>query len=294
MVYDRTTGRVEPEKVMGGRSLRLLYGNPLGRALACSVLKRRFFSRFIGRRQDQAGSAGKIEKVAAELGIDLSEAEKPAGEYSTFNEFFTRALKEGARPVEDLPGAVISPCDARLMAYPRIEPDRSVTVKGSRVDLNSLVRDESLARTFAGGALLVYRLCPVDYHRFHFPEACTPGHAVILNGGLHSVNPWALSTGLRILDTNLRARTLLENAGPAHTICMIEVGAMCVGSIVQTYGPGAPVKRGDEKGMFRFGGSTVIVLYEPDRIRLDEDIASYSKKGIETLVRLGRPVGQYL
>ncbi len=293
MVYNRTTGRLEPEIVLGEGAVRLLYGNRLGGLLAECVLKRRFFSRLFGKLQNTAISARKIATVAAQLKIDLSELEKPLEEYRSFNEFFTRTLKKEARPIDGDPHAVISPCDARLLAVPTVHGAITVNVKGSHLDLRRLLADDMLASKYTGGAMLIYRLCPADYHRFHFPEAGTPGSAVRTGGPLHSVNPMALATGRRILDTNLRERTELDTENGPGTICMVEVGAMCVGSIVQTYTPGAPVARGGEKGMFLFGGSAVIVLYEPGRIRVDGDIVEQSRRGIETLVRVGMRVGAY-
>ena len=293
LVYNRETGRVEPEIVMGERFVRLLYENAAGRLLARGVFRRRFFSRLMGKLQDTAFSARKIPKVARELGINTAEIAKPLEAYTTFNEFFTRRLKPGARPVDPSPSRVIAACDARLLAFNPVNAEDSFSIKGCSLDVPALLGDPTLADRYAGGAVLIYRLCPADYHRFHFPEACTPGAAVGFNGGLHSVNPIALATGLRILDTNLRERTVLEGAQRAGTICMVEVGALCVGSIVQTYSPGKAVERGAEKGMFRFGGSTVVVLYEPGRISLDDDIRAQTEQGVETLVKVGMGIGSY-
>jgi len=158
--------------------------------------------------------------------------------------------------------------------------------------LRDLLADPELADQFNHATMFIYRLCPADYHRFHFPEDCMPGFPAKLDGPLHSVNPVALSTGLRILDTNYRHRTILETSSGRGSLAMMEIGAMCVGSVVQTYVPMVPAKRGQEKGMFRFGGSTVIVLYPPERIQADQDILAHSREGIETYVKLGMPVGR--
>lgn len=284
---------MEPEIVLGEGFLRFLYGNPFGRFLGNSLFKRLFFSRLFGRIQDRRFSRWKIEKVAARLNIDLSEAEKGPGEFENFNDFFTRALKRGARPVDEDPSTVISPCDARMLACPRIERGARISVKGNEFDAADLLDDGEIASRYEGGALLIYRLCPADYHRFHFPEACLPGSPTMIMGHLHSVNPIALQSGIPILDTNLRHRTLLDAGERAGSIAMVEIGAMCVGSVVQTHKPDVSVERGDEKGMFRFGGSTVIVLYEAGRIHVDEDILQHSREGVETYVKLGTRVGSY-
>ena len=291
MVYNPATGALEREIVLGERFVRLLYECRLGRLAARTIFARPWFSRLCGRLQDSPRSARRIASTAAALRIDLGEA---AGtDFTSFNDFFTRALKPGARPIPGDPGVAISPCDTRLLAVPAAAPATRFMVKAAPLDLAALLADDALCARYTGGALCIYRLCPADYHRFHFPEACVPEPAATIAGRLHSVNPIALATGLRVLDANLRHRTLLAAGERAGTLCMLEIGAMCVGSIVQTYAPGAPAARGAEKGMFRFGGSTVIVLYEPGRVRLDAAIAERSAAGIETLVRVGAPIGAY-
>lgn len=294
MVYNRRTGEMEAEIVMGEGLVRFAYQTLLGRGLTGAVLKRRWFSRLYGFFQDRAFSAGKIQEVADALGINMAEAEKPITAFRTFNEFFARRLKPEARPVDQDPQSAVSPCDARLLVVPDVSTDTVCRIKGSPLGLAALLGDAGLAQRFAGGTLFIYRLCPADYHRFHFPETCTPDRAVTLNGSLHSVNPMALATGLPILDHNLRQRTLLAEAGPAGQIAMVEVGALCVGSIIQSYRPGERAQRGDEKGLFRFGGSTVIVLYPQDVLQVDGDILDFSAKGTESLVKMGMRVGVYI
>jgi len=293
MIYNRVTGRLEPEVVLGEGFVRFLYETASGRFLASAIFKRRLFSKMFGLFQDTRVSARKIRKVAADLSIDLSEAEQVPEDFKSFNDFFTRSLKREARPIDPDPSVVVSPCDARLLAFPGVDQGAPFSVKGSEFCLDALLGDAQLASEYAGGTLLIYRLCPADYHRFHFPESGVPGPVKTMNGPLHSVNPIALAGGMRILDSNLRQQTLIEAGNKAGRICMVEIGAMCVGSIVQTFKPGVPIERGDEKGMFRFGGSTVVVLYEPGRVRMDGDILDHSKKSIETFVRLGTSVGSY-
>lgn len=293
LVYDRATGRREREVVLGEGGLRFLYETAPGRLLGKGLLTRRCISRLYGLWQDTRLSARKTHRVARLLSIDLSEAECPPGGFRSFNAFFSRALKSGVRPIAAAPDTVIAACDARLFALHRLCRDRPLQVKGQAFMLETLLGDAALADRYAGGTGFIYRLCPADYHRFHFPEAGVPGTAMPLGKGLHSVNPIALRSGIRILDANLRHRTLVEAGERAGTLCMVEVGALFVGSIVQTFVPGTPVPRGGEKGLFRFGGSTVIVLYEPGKVRVDEDILSQSGEGVETRVRLGEQVGRY-
>jgi len=292
-VYDRRSGQLTEEIVLGEGFVRFLYENPFGRFLGKSLIKRRFFSSLVGFMQDLPISRKKIAKVASDLGIDLSEAQKDLDDFKTFNDFFIRALKKDARPVDPDPMAVISGCDSRLLAIQSVKASETVSIKGSLLNITELLQDSGLSSIFEEGAMLIYRLCPSDYHRFHFPEKGIPRAAKVIDGPLNSVSPIALRSGLRILDSNLRHITILETKRQGK-ICIVEVGAMCVGSIVQTYSPGVCVERGAEKGMFRFGGSTVVVLYEQGRVKIDDTILKYSSENIETLVKMGEPVGVYI
>ncbi|MFH1999030.1 MAG: phosphatidylserine decarboxylase [Planctomycetota bacterium] len=292
-IFNRATGRMEQERVLGEGLIRFLYEQRYGRFLANRIFKQRFFSRLYGIFQDLPLSSRKIVKVAHELEIDLTEAEKPASDYPTFNAFFSRALKEGARPIDPDPAILVSPCDARLLVFRDIREENPIHVKGGCFCLKTLLDSKELASRFSGGDLFLYRLCPADYHRFHFPDNSVPGFHRELDGPLHSVNPIALASGFPILDHNLRHLTLLNTESAKGEIAMIEIGALCVGSIVQTYVPNVPILRGDEKGMFLFGGSSLIVIYEPEKVKIDEDLVEHSAAGIETLVKLGMPIGTF-
>jgi phosphatidylserine decarboxylase len=163
-------------------------------------------------------------------------------------------------------------------------------VKGAKFNLEELLGDAALAARFAGGSMLISRLCPSDYHRFHFPVSGVPSEARLVKGDLYSVSPIALRRNIRYLVLNKRFVTLIESA-EFGTVAMIEVGATNVGSIVQGYLPGRPAKKGEEKGMFSFGGSCVITLFAKGRITIDADIAEQSARQIETYARMGDHLG---
>jgi len=156
--------------------------------------------------------------------------------------------------------------------------------------LAELLGGKEAAAPFQGGALLVSRLCPTDYHRFHFPLAGIPGEARKIKGPLDSVSPVALAAGARSLAENKRAVTILQTEKFGR-VALVEVGAACVGRIVQGFVPGRPVAKGDPKGLFLFGGSTVITVFEPGRLVFAEDLAANSAKGIETYARMGDRLG---
>lgn len=289
---NRLTGGVEVERVYGESWLRWLYeGNPLG-ALSLHVLvKRGLFSSWYGRCQDTPASAAKVAPFVRDYGIRMGDFAEPAGGYATFNDFFHRKLAPGARPVDPDPAVAVFPADARHLGFQDLSQAPGIYAKGQRMDLAGLTGDPALARRYEGGALVCSRLCPVDYHRFHFPVAGTPGEAVLLGGHLGSVNPIALRRKLAWLWENKRQRVTIE-AGAFGLVTMVAVGATNVGGIVETYAPGKPAAKGDERGYFRFGGSWMATLFEPGRVRLADDLTAATGEGLELLARFGTPMAR--
>lgn len=276
--------------MFGERELRLFYGSALGRALTRRILTWGPLSEVYGLFKRLPGSRAGVAEFVERLGIDASEAELPLEAYPTMDAFFARRLRAEARPLAPDPEALVSPCDARTLVFAKWDPDRPLIIKRSEVTLTELVGgDPVLRQRFAGGGVLISRLAPADYHRFHFPASGWASPAREISGRLHSVHPIALESGAPSL-RNKRSLTLLETK-EFGTLALIEVGALVVGTIVQTYSPGW-VERGQEKGTFRFGGSTVIVLSEPGRVRWDPDLLETSAAGHETLVRVRTRVAQ--
>lgn len=291
--YNRHTRKLETEQVYGEGFLRWAYENPLGKAALHMLVKRRAFSAWYGRRMNQPASARKIAPFIAKYALDPGDFADAPDSFSNFNEFFFRRLKPEARPVFDDPASVVFPADGRHLGFQRAADIHSVFVKGQRFDLAKLLGDADLATRYADGPLVLSRLCPVDYHRFHFPVAGTPGEARIIPGPLFSVSPLALREKIEYLWMNKRAVTLLD-AGLFGTVAIIEIGATCVGSILQTYHPGKPVVKGNEKGFFAFGGSSTITLFEPDRIHLAQDLLEQSDRHTELYARVGTLMGRLI
>ncbi len=288
--YNRHTRKIETEQVYGETFLGWAYGNPLGKAALHTLVKRKAFSEWYGRRMDRPSTASKVAKFIDDYDLDPNDFADPPDSYKTFNEFFYRHLKPEARPVCEDPASVVFPADGRHLGFQRASDIDSVFVKGQRFDLTRLLGDAGLASRYADGTLILSRLCPVDYHRFHFPVAGIPSAATTVEGPLFSVSPIALREKLEYLWTNKRAITLLD-AGRFGTVAIIEIGATCVGSIHQTYLPGQELKKGDEKGFFAFGGSSTITLFEPDRIHLAQDLLEHSDRQIELYARVGSIMG---
>jgi phosphatidylserine decarboxylase len=285
--YDRTT---KIEKVFGERWLRFAYENPLGLLSVWLFARRRLFSWYYGRRMNDRRSDMLIYKFIADYDVNASEFAKSAFEFKTFNEFFHRALKPESRPIAPGERVAVFPADGRHLAFPDVDRADGFYVKGATFTLAELLGDSGLAARFAGGSMLISRLCPSDYHRFHFPVAGTPSEPRLVRGSLYSVSPIALRQNIRYLVRNKRFVTLIESSA-FGTVAMLEVGATNVGSIVEGFVYGRPVAKGEEKGMFAFGGSCVITLFARNRIVFDGDIVDQSANWIETFARMGDRLG---
>ncbi|MEW6305315.1 MAG: archaetidylserine decarboxylase [Verrucomicrobiota bacterium] len=288
--FNRYTGRVEREQVYGAAWLNWTYANPIGQLARELLAKRAVFSRWYGWRMDRPASRAKVLPFIREFGVDASEFARAPEEFATFNEFFYRQLKPGARPVDAGPNTAVFPADGRHLGFPDVSQADAVFVKGQRFDLTALLGDAQLAAQYARGTLVLSRLCPVDYHRYHFPLGGVPGEPRLINGPLYSVSPIALRRNIAYLWQNRRVITPLatERFG---TVLLLEIGATNVGSMVQTFTPGKPAAKGGEKGYFKFGGSSTITLFEPGRVKLAEDLIENTKQARELYARVGDRMG---
>ena len=234
--FNRYSGEVEEEAVYGEGFLKFAYGNPLGRLALHALVKRALFSKWYGWRMDRAKSAEKVLPFIRDFKLDAGEFLERPETFGSFNAFFSRRLKPEARPVDDDPHSLVFPADGRHFVAPDISQMDGIFVKGRRFDLGALLGEAGLAEKYGNGSLLISRLCPTDYHRFHFPSGGVPGKVRNLPGPLFSVNPIAVARDVSIFWTNKRAVTAFRTSY-FRTIQMIEVGATCVGSIVQTHPP---------------------------------------------------------
>lgn len=234
-------------------------------------------------------SRSRVAPFIARYGVDEGEFAQPADAFESFNEFFSRDLKASARPICDLPGSVVFPADGRHLGFSDVGATNRFYAKGQLLNLAALLGSDELARRYERGSLVISRLCPVDYHRFHFPCSGTCGEPKLVNGMLYSVSPIALRRNLDYLTQNKRVITHVDSSECGRVV-LIEIGATCVGTIVQT-SCGGPVIKGQEKGYFRFGGSCVISLFEPRKVRLAEDLIMNSRDGREIYARMGDHLG---
>lgn len=290
-VYQRDTQDYMEEKVPGEVSLKLLYGSPWGRLALHALIRRKVYSGAMGRICETKLSRRSIRAFARNYNIDLDEACCTVDEFRSFNDFFIRELQPGARSFDRPAELLLSPGDGRLRAWQGVDPRRLVQVKGMEYSLNELLQNDELAAAYDGGTCLLLRLAPVDYHRFHFiaDGPCTPSTEI--RGTYYSVNMIALSRRVRIFCQNRRSYSVQQSPQWGRVL-YIEVGATAVGSIIQSFEPHRPISRGEEKGYFKFGGSTILVFFEPGRVVIDDDIMAQSALDIEVKVLAGEPIGR--
>jgi len=287
---NRYTNQVETEAVYGEGFLRWAYQNPLGRVALHALVKRALFSKWYGWRMRRFASRSKIQPFIEHYATDIIELADDPSSFRCFNDFFIRRLKPAARPIDADPRSVVFPADGRHLGFQNVAEIDGVFVKGQKFEIDELVGDRELAKNYRNGSLVLSRLCPVDYHRFHFPCAGTPSKPTLITGPLLSVNPIALRRQLAYLWQNKREITRLETE-KVGTVLLIEIGATCVGSIVQSFAPNHAVNKGDEKGRFEFGGSSTITLFEPGRVKLTADLIENSLACRELYARMGDNMG---
>lgn len=289
--WNRRSAREETEKVYGDLGVRLLYGNALGFALTHYLLSGKAVSRLYGTLQAAPFSARKVAPFVEAFGIPMGDYEP--GPFRSFNDFFIRRFRDGKRGFPETPGVMGAPAEARYLAFRNADAPLEVPVKGLRLNPLDLLADTPEKERFRGGPCLLARLCPVDYHRFHFPDNGRYTHFHQESGKLHSVNPLALRRAPDLFLHNERHISVLETENFGR-LAYVEVGALCVGRIVQSHSLDKRFRRGEEKGYFLFGGSTVVIYGEPGAWEPDSDLLERSAAGQESLVQLGEPIAKAL
>ncbi|MBI5274237.1 MAG: phosphatidylserine decarboxylase [Chlamydiales bacterium] len=297
LVYNKKLNRIEQEKVYGNTFVQLLYGrhlkNSVGPLLRLVVTRYPIWSFIYGKFQHTKGSKKKIKPFIEYFEVDASEFQKKVEDFTSFNDFFIRKLKPEKRPIDLDPMTLIAPCDGRFHVIENITMETSFMLKGKLFDLSKALKDELLAKKYEGGSMVLARLCPTDYHRFHFPSDGFCSERKKIKGKLHSVNPIAIKQITSTFWENKREVSVFKTSY-FNDILMVEVGAVCVGTIHQTYTPNEKIKKGDEKGYFSFGGSSILLLFKQRSIQFDKTLLDYSKQGIEVKLELGSCLGKSL
>ncbi|KAI1782781.1 phosphatidylserine decarboxylase-domain-containing protein [Ganoderma leucocontextum] len=275
----------------GGTQIKLLHNHTVESILKDLSIRQ-------GKVYDSPESVKSIPSFIQTYSISLDELEQPdITKYKCFNDFFSRKLRPGMRPVQDAddPLGFCSAADSRLTVYPTVDAAKQFWVKGNNFSIASLLGVEpgsDQARMFEGGSVAIFRLAPQDYHRFHSPIDGVVGDVHDIPGQYYTVNPQAVNeSGFDVFTENRRAIQYMKHSQSNAPIAFVAVGAMLVGSIIWTAGKGAAVKRGDELGYFAYGGSTVVVLFPKSLIQFDDDLSKNSDVPIETLVKVGESIG---
>ena len=267
------------------RLLKKLYGNMVGRFFL-KLLICPFVSKVAGAFLSTGASRFLNRRFIENNNIDMSEYEDK--KYRNFNELFSRKIREGARKVDYDKNHLISPADSKLTVLP-ITEDCHFTLKNTEYTVESLLRNAELAQKFVGGQLLIFRLTVDDYHRYCYVADGEKEDNVFIKGKLHTVNPIA-NDYYPIYKENSREYCVLHTKEFGDMVS-VEVGALLVGKIVNLHGKKS-VKRGEEKGYFQYGGSTVVLIIEKNAVRIDDDIIKNSSEGVETVVRFGEKIGE--
>jgi len=288
---DRKTGKIVKEKVPGSKTMSFLYGKKRAGKLNLFLLfKRKYLSQFGGLMMKWSYSKRKIPTFIKEHQLNMDDFEVPEKGFKNFNQFFYRKLKEDKINIEE---GVVSPADGKIVVFNIVDDCYKFYIKDCSFDLHTFLKDEFLAKKYKGGAMAIIRLAPADYHRFHFPFDGVPTTSKKIKGYYYSVSPIALQQNMRIFCENKREYSILKTQ-EIGDILYCEVGATLTGSIVQTYIPNQPVKKGDEKGHFAFGGSTVVLLFEKNKIKFNQDLIEHTAKGYETSIKMGEQIAEAL
>lgn len=299
LVYDRKSQRLV-EEIIDKKivlSMRAIYQSKIGLGLMDIGVKEllQSISEKQGARMDSPESSADIPKFIESFKdqINLAEVKYPLEHFKTFNEFFIRELKPGSRPIASAERDDIAVCaaDCRLMAFNSVNDSTRFWIKGRKFSVQGLLGKEMCSSPFVDGTMVIFRLAPQDYHRFHFPVSGIIEQSVDIPGCLYTVNPIAVNSKYcNVFTENKRVVSIISTVDFGK-VAFVAIGATMVGSISFTKKKGDNVKKGDEFGYFSFGGSTVICVFEKNSIALDEDLLANSTRSLETLVSVGMRLG---
>ncbi|OQN95619.1 hypothetical protein B0A48_18218 [Cryoendolithus antarcticus] len=298
LVQDRITGMINEERmsVYVRLGIRLLYKGLKSRRMEKDKIRKllRSLSFKQGRKYDDPASASQIPGFINFHQLNMGEVLEPIKNFRNFNEFFYRKLKPDARPCSAPENShiIVSPADCRSVVFNRMDEAQRIWVKGREFSVERLLGSAypEDAKRYHGGSLGIFRLAPQDYHRFHIPVDGVMGKPKLIDGEYYTVNPMAIRSALDVYGENIRVVVPIDTVSHRR-VMVICVGAMMVGSTVITREPGDNVRRGEELGYFKFGGSTILLLCEPGVMQYDADLASNSAGALETLISVGMSIG---
>lgn len=287
-VRNRRTGRMERETQFSAGLFYFLFDTRLGLRLSKSFFIKPWFSKLYGEYQDSPRTAVNIEQFVREHGIRTEEYEE--GPFSSFNRFFYRRFRPGQRPFPVEEKVLGAPAEGRVLAYQNLRECPLLSIKGSRLTLDDLVQDPGLiTEAMRSGPVLIFRLSPLDYHRFHAPDDLKVLSKHEVPGELFTVHPLGWKNRPDVFFQNQRGwlRTASHRFGP---LLYGAIGGFVVGRI--RWNEASAFARGEEMGWFEMGGSTIVVVGEAGAFEIDADLLKNTSEGVETLVRLGEPVAR--
>lgn len=300
LVQDRRTGKLIEEKMPTyiRLGIRMLHQNVVTyrTAVDFGYVRNIFQSLTIqqGKKFDHPSSVNNIPGFIKYHKIPVHEILDPLTSFKSFNEFFYRKIKlKEYRPMASLEDrfVALSPADCRLNVFSSVTEATRLWIKGINFNLSTLLKDEGLGKYFEGGSLVIARLAPQDYHRFHSPVEGVVVMNYHIPGTYYTVNPMAVRQKVDVYTENARTVTMIQSE-EFGKVAFVSIGAMMVGSIVITCAIGDTLKKMDEIGYFAFGGSTVVMLFAKDaNIQFDSDLLNNSKEQLETLIKVGESIG---
>jgi phosphatidylserine decarboxylase len=265
-------------------ALNFFYNTFIGRLLL-KIFITKPFSNLVALFMNSGLSKFMIKRFINKNDINMFEYDDR--KYKSYNDFFTRKVISYKRPINASKDVLISPCDSKLIAY-KITEDLTLKIKNGCYDINSLVEKDVL-KDYVGGDALVFRLSTDNYHRYCYIDSGSKGKNYKIDGVLHTVQPICLNH-YNFYNTNSREWTLLNTSNFGKVI-HCEIGALCIGKI-KNHHETHIFKKGEEKGYFEFGGSTIVLLFKKNTIKLDDDIIKNSNDNIETIVKYGERIGK--
>ncbi|NJC27351.1 archaetidylserine decarboxylase [Neolewinella antarctica] len=281
---NRYTGKMVTEHPPAEEVLNFLYHNPFGEKLLLPVVKQEFISKWYGKMMDSSSSVKRIQPFIDSLGIDMTDSRRNVGEFKTFNDFFSRKLKPGAREIKQ---GLVSPGDGKMLAFKKVSQVNSFYVKGKKFTLTQFLGSDELAEQYNGCSMVILRLAPEDYHRYHFPYGGTPSESKEIDGDYLSVSPISLDKHFTKVFTDNKKEICKLTTEQNGEILIIPVGATMVGSLTSTYEANKNIEKGQEMGYFSFGGSSVVLLFDADYFELDEDLVRNTQNELETSIKMG-------
>jgi phosphatidylserine decarboxylase len=287
----RSTGKIETERPPAEGLLKFLYGNTFGKLIVLPIAKQKAITKRYGRMMSSRKSVERIPDFVSSLNIDMSESKKSVGEFQTFNEFFYRELKPEARKIGE---GLVSPGDGRVLAFEKISEVNSFFVKGKKFTLKEFLKDDVLFKKHENSSMIIVRLAPNDYHRYHFPFTGKASASKRIDGAYYSVSPIALQSNFTKVFCKNKKEICTLTTETHGEILVIPVGATMVGSLNSTYQPNTIVQKGQEMGYFAFGGSTVVLLFDAKHFKIDEDLILNTKNNIETYLHMGDKIASVL